>query len=88
LNSKPATTRPQDLPTCQPFTLHVVDPPPSPFTSLNPPPFEDEPEAISEPDVPVKATNHVPAPVAAAPVVIAAPPLTATSGPECPNSHC
>ncbi len=37
--------------------------------------FEDKQEATSEPDAPVEATNPVPAPVAAAPVVIAAPPL-------------
>jgi len=43
--------------------------------------FEDEPEATSEPDAPVEAADPVPTPVAAAPIVIAAPPLTATSGP-------
>ncbi len=43
--------------------------------------FEDKPEATSEPDAPVKAADPVPTPVAAAPVVIATPPLTATSGP-------
>ena len=43
--------------------------------------FEDKPEATSELDAPVEAADPVPTPMAAAPVVIAAPPLTATSGP-------
>ena len=42
--------------------------------------FEDEPEAISEPDAPTKAANPASAPVAAAPVVVATPP-TANASP-------
>ncbi len=42
----------------------------------------------SEPDTSVEAANPVPALVAAAPVVIAAPPLTATSGPGAQHRGC
>jgi hypothetical protein len=39
--------------------------------------FEDQPEATPEPDTPAEAANPSPTPVAAAPVVVAAP----TAGP-------